>query len=64
MKTLGAIRTSVYVYLVPVVTIIFSFIFLHEPLSFMVICGTALTLAGLILSQDIKLQAVEKKGIS
>lgn len=61
MKTLGAIRTSVYVYLVPVVTIIFSFIFLHEQLSLMVICGTALTLAGLLLSQDIKFPAARKK---
>lgn len=64
MKSLGAIRTSVYVYLVPVVTIIFSFIFLHEPLSLMVICGTALTLAGLILSQSIRHPEMKKKEIS
>lgn len=48
---LGAVRTSVYIYLVPVVTVFMSVIFLHEQTSSLSIIGTALTLAGLVVSQ-------------
>lgn len=51
MKILGAIKTSVYIYLVPVVTVATSVLVLHEPLTPVLILGAALTLAGLWLSE-------------
>lgn len=51
VKKLGAIKTSVYIYMVPVVTIITSVLILHEKLTVMSGIGTALTLAGLFLSE-------------
>lgn len=51
LKVLGAVKTSVYIYLTPVVTIIASFIFLDEKLTYISLAGTVLTLTGLILSE-------------
>ena len=51
VRKLGAIKTSVYIYLIPVVTIVFSFIFLSEPITPMIVIGTLLTLAGLFISE-------------
>lgn len=48
---LGALTTSVYIYLVPVVTVIFSVIILHEPLTIWLMFGTVLTITGLGLAQ-------------
>lgn len=53
VRTLGAVRTSVYIYLVPVVTIITSAIVLHERITPLSLTGTALTLAGLFISQGL-----------
>lgn len=51
LKVLGAVKTSVYIYMTPVVTIIASFIFLGEKLTYISLAGTVLTLTGLILSE-------------
>ena len=51
VSKLGAVATSSYIYLVPVITIIFSAIFLSEPVTLMMAAGTVLTLGGLALSQ-------------
>lgn len=51
VKALGAVRTSVYIYLVPVVTLLTSALVLREPLTPLSALGTALTLAGLFLSE-------------
>lgn len=51
VKALGAVRTSVYIYLVPVVTLLTSALVLQEPLTPMSVLGAALTLAGLCLSE-------------
>ena len=51
VRKLGAIKTSVYIYLIPVVTIVFSFIFLSEPITPMIVTGTLLTLSGLVISE-------------
>lgn len=51
VRKLGAIKTSVYIYLIPVVTIVFSFIFLSEPITPMIVTGTILTLSGLVISE-------------
>lgn len=52
VKALGAVKTSVYIYMVPVITIITSVLILHEPITPMAAAGTALTLTGLILSES------------
>ncbi len=51
IKSLGAIKTSVYIYIVPVITIATSAIVLKEPVTPMTVLGTAMTLAGLFLSE-------------
>ena len=51
VKELGAVKTSVYIYAVPVITVLTSALILHEPLTLLTGLGTALTLAGLVLSE-------------
>ena len=51
VKVLGTIRTSVYIYIVPVITVITSVLILHEGLTLLSVIGTLLTLAGLFLSK-------------
>lgn len=55
MKTIGVVKSSVYIYGVPIITMIISMIVLHESLTFMSALGTVLTLGGLLLS--------DKKGV-
>lgn len=51
VRVLGAVKTSVYIYLDPVITVAASALFLGEPVTVLSGLGTALTLAGLLLSQ-------------
>ena len=51
VKILGAVRTSVYIYLTPAVTVIMAFLILREPITLMLLAGMALTLAGLVVSE-------------
>lgn len=51
VKKLGAVTTSVYIYLVPVVSVICSALMLGEPITLMSASGTLLTLAGLFISE-------------
>ena len=51
VKELGAVKTSVYIYLVPVITVAASVPILGEPFTWMTGSGTALTLIGLLLSE-------------
>lgn len=51
VKTLGAIETSVYIYMVPVITVVTSVIVLKENITILAGVGTVLTLAGLFLSE-------------
>lgn len=53
---LGAIRTSIYIYLVPVITVVTSVFILHEPVTFLSVLGIALTLSGLLLSESRSFQ--------
>lgn len=48
---LGAVKASVYIYIVPITTVIASVLILHEPVTPAAIFGVALTLAGLTLSE-------------
>ena len=52
VRVLGAVKTSVYIYLVPVITIVASVLILHEPFTALTGLGTLLTLAGLFISQN------------
>lgn len=61
VKVLGAVRTSVYIYMVPVITVIASVLVLHESLTGMAVLGTALALAGLLLSERRSVPRKEKK---
>lgn len=49
---LGAVTTSIYIYIVPVVTVITSAIILREKITGYVALGIILTLAGLFLSEN------------
>lgn len=51
VKVLGAVKTSVYIYVVPVITVITSVLILRERLNLMAGAGVILTLAGLFLSE-------------
>ncbi len=52
LKVLGTIRTSVYVYLIPVITVVTSALVLDEPITIYTGLGTLLTLGGLLLSES------------
>lgn len=51
IEMLGAVKASVYIYIVPVITIIASGVILHEPITRIVILGAALAIAGLLISE-------------
>ncbi|NPC91398.1 DMT family transporter [Bacillus sp. WMMC1349] len=48
---LGAVKTSAYIYMVPVITIVASIIILHEKMTWIAFFGGALTLTGLYISE-------------
>lgn len=52
---LGAVKTSVYIYLIPIITIAASVLLLGEQLTWVALLGAALTMAGLFLSEKIRL---------
>lgn len=51
VKALGAVKTSVYIYMVPVITVVTSVFILKEPVTWVSAAGTALAVAGLFLSE-------------
>lgn len=51
VKILGAVKTSVYIYLVPVITIVTSVIVLKEKITVWIVIGTIMTLFGLFISE-------------
>ena len=51
VKVLGAVKTSIYIYMVPVITVVTSIIVLHEQITWLAALGTILTLAGLFISE-------------
>ena len=50
VRTLGAVKTSIYIYLVPVITVVTSVIVLAERVTWMSALGTILALTGLFIS--------------
>lgn len=51
VKTIGATKTSVYIYLDPVITVVTSSLILREEITAMAAVGTLLTMAGLVVSE-------------
>lgn len=51
VKVLGAVKTSVYIYLIPIVTVIFSILILDEQLTKKSVFGIFLIMFGLFLSK-------------
>lgn len=51
VRILGTVRTSLYIYLVPVITVVVAALVLDERLTLMSGSGAVLTLAGLFISQ-------------
>lgn len=51
VKVLGAVGTSVYIYMVPVITVVTSVLVLKEPVTWVLVVGTVLAVAGLFFSE-------------
>ncbi len=51
VKVLGAVKTSVYIYMVPAITVVTSVLVLKEPVTWVSVMGTVLAVAGLFLSE-------------
>lgn len=51
VQVLGPVKTSVYIYISPAITLLCSALILHERITLWSLVGAALTLAGLVLSQ-------------
>ncbi len=52
VKVLGAVKTSIYIYMVPVITVVTSVLILHEKVTALAAVGTLLALAGLLISES------------
>lgn len=52
LHTLGALRCSNYIYIIPVVTIVASALFLQEGITAKSLAGVLLTIAGLVISEN------------
>lgn len=52
VRVLGAVKTSVYIYMVPVITVATSVLILHEKITPMAGVGTIFALIGLFLSES------------
>ena len=51
IKILGAAKSSVYIYLNPLITILFSVVFLNEHITAYMVVGTVLIVTGLLISE-------------
>lgn len=51
VKILGAVKTSIYIYMVPVITIVTSVLILAEPVTWISAVGALLAISGLFLSE-------------
>ncbi len=52
VKLLGSVKTTVYIYLVPVITAVTSVLVLHEVITSTAVIGIILTILGLLLSES------------
>ncbi len=51
VKELGAVRTSNYIYIMPLITLITSTIIIHETITFIAIIGSALIIGGVYFAE-------------
>ena len=51
VEKLGALKASVYIYMVPAITIFASVLILKEPLTLTIVAGGSLTILGLVISE-------------
>ena len=57
LKLLGAVKISIYIYFIPILTIVAAVLILKEPFTWIAAIGTLLTLSGVLLSEGkIKLK--------
>ena len=61
VKALGAVKTSVYIYITPVITVAASVAILHESVTPLAVLGIVLTLMGLFLSESKRFLNVKKE---
>lgn len=54
VTTIGAVKTSAYIYMSPVITILTAVIVLAEPVTLISCVGVVLTLSGLIISENVR----------
>lgn len=52
VKALGAVKASVYIYMVPVIMVVTSVLILKEPVTWVSVMGTILAVVGLFLSES------------
>lgn len=57
-KWIGAVKTSVYIYVSPVVTVVLSMLVLHEKMTVVSVIGSALIFVGLVISQKRKPETI------
>ena len=51
LKLLGAVKISIYIYFIPILTIVAAVLILKEPFTWIAAIGTLLTLSGVLLSE-------------
>ena len=61
VKLLGAVKTSVYIYAVPVITVFTSMLVLNEKITVQAAAGTALALFGLLISEHKNKKPIDVK---
>lgn len=61
VSILGAVKTSAYIYAIPVLTVISACLFLNESITITSALGTVLALGGLIIAQKVPLDRFLKK---
>ncbi|MFS0868344.1 DMT family transporter [Paenibacillus xylanilyticus] len=64
VSLLGAVKTSVYIYLVPVITLVASALLLHEPITWITMLGALLTLLGSYISERKTRKRVPRSRLS
>ncbi len=52
VNILGAVKTSMYIYIVPIVTVLSAALVLGEKLTIISVCGVIITFAGLLISEN------------
>lgn len=61
VRLIGPVKTSVYIYLTPVVTIVFARLILKDSIHPLALAGAGLTVVGLVVSQQKILRRAERE---